>query len=295
MISSRPILVTGGNGILGSAVLHEIASRGLPFLGWTREDADFSRPELIKDLFSLAAPAGVIHCAAWTDVDAAETQVETCRTVNVVASGMLARSAQALRIPFVYVSSGGIFDGQKLTAYDEFDEPAPRTVYHRSKYEGELAVRAAHDSALVARVGWLYGGEALSPKNFVAARLREANKTPVVYSSNTQFGTPTWTRDAAKALVDLFAAKRSGLIHIAPPGPMASRLDYVREIFLAAGFSTHVEPAAPGAFNRRANVPPNEALASVYADRCVDLSPLRTWREALASYVKELISNFDIR
>jgi dTDP-4-dehydrorhamnose reductase len=282
--SVRPILVTGATGILGQAVLEELAARRLPARGWTRADADLARPATLPALVAALAPAGILHCGAWTQVDDAEDQPAACRVVNVEASAALASAAAQLGVPFVYVSSGGVFDGLKATPYDERDTPAPRTIYHRSKHDGELAVHAAHPTALVARVGWLYGGEATQRRNFVAARLREASAATVVRSSTAQFGTPTWTRDAAARLVDHLLARHAGLVHVAPAGPMASRFDYVCAILCAAGLTTPVEPAAPGAFVRKADVPANEALASVQAPAW-GLPPLRDWREALQAYV----------
>lgn len=289
MSSARPILVTGATGILGQAVLEELAARSLPARGWKRPDADLAQPASLPALVATLAPAGIIHCGAWTQVDDAEDQPAACRTVNVDASAALASAAARLEVPFIYISSGGVFDGLKATPYDERDTPAPRTVYHRSKHDGELAVRTAHPTALVARVGWLYGGDAAQRRNFVAARLREATTANVVRSSTAQFGTPTWTRDAATRLVDHLLARHRGLVHVAPAGPMASRLDYVRAIFDAAGVTTPVEPAAPGAFVRKADVPANEALASVQAPAW-GLPPLRDWRDGLAAYVSALRS-----
>jgi dTDP-4-dehydrorhamnose reductase len=283
----RSILVTGAAGILGQAVLAELAARHRSARGWTRADADLSQPASLPALVAALAPAGIIHCGAWTLVDDAEDQPAACRVVNVDASAALATAAATLGVPFIYISSGGVFDGLKPTPYDERDTPAPRTVYHRSKHDGELAVRAAHPASLVARVGWLYGGDAAQRRNFVAARLREAAASPVIRSSTEQFGTPTWTRDAATRLVDHLLARHAGVVHVAPAGPMASRLDYVRTILSAAGLTTTVEPAAPGAFARKADVPANEALASVQAPAW-GLPPLRDWRDALAAYVAEL-------
>lgn len=287
MNASRPILVTGANGLLGSAVLDELSTRGRPALGWARSDADLSRLATLSSLVDAVAPAGIVHCAAWTDVDAAESQAAACRVINVDASAALARAATALNVPFIYISSGGVFDGTKVTPYDERDQPAPRTVYHRSKYDGELAVRAAHPGALVARVGWLFGGAATLRRNFVAARLREAAGASVLRSSIEQSGTPSWTRDIAARIVDLLPSGHAGLIHLAPAGPLATRLDYVRTILAAADSPARVEPAAPGAFARIAQVPANEGLASVQA-AAWGLPPLRDWREAIAAYVAEL-------
>jgi dTDP-4-dehydrorhamnose reductase len=278
-----PILVTGAHGLLGSTLLAELALRGIPAVGWSRSDADLARPDLLPAACDRAAPRAIIHCAAWTQVDRAEEHAAECHTLNVDASARLAGWAAQAGAMFVYTSSGGVFDGTKASAYDERDTPAPRTVYHRSKFEGETAVRAAHPAALVVRVGWLYGGAPELPRNFVAARIREARGQAVIRSTPDFRGSPTWSRDAARRILELLAAGRAGLCHVANDG-VASRLEYVAAILRLAGLPTRVEPAAPGAFARKAPVPANEALCSVQA-AAWGLAPLRPWPDALADYI----------
>jgi dTDP-4-dehydrorhamnose reductase len=279
-VTPPPILVTGAHGLLGSALLAELAQRDVPAVGWSRTDVDLARPDLLPAACARVAPRAIIHCAAWTQVDLAEEHAAECHTINVAASARLAGWAAQAGAAFVYISSGGVFDGTKASAYDERDTPAPRTVYHRSKYEGEITVRAAHPSALVLRVGWLYGGAPDLPRNFVAARVREARGQAVVRSTPAFRGSPTWSRDAARRILDLLAAGRSGLCHVANEG-VASRLEYVAAILRLAGLATRVEP---GVFARKAPVPANEALCSVQA-AAWGLAPLRPWEDALADYI----------
>lgn len=282
---NRPILVTGANGLLGSAVVEELRHRNLPVVGWNRQAADLSRPDHLDPAFAAAAPGAVIHCAGWTNVDLAEDQPEACRTVNVTSAARLAALTAAGGAAFVHISSGGIFDGTKPAPYDESDRPAPLNVYHRSKHDSERAVIAAHPQALVARVGWLYGGDASQPRNFVAARLREARGRHVLAASREQRGSPTWTRDAAACLVDLLLAGRRGLCHVANAGDV-TRCDYVAAILRLAGSPVRVEPAAPGAFIRKARVPANEAIVSRQLP-VWDYPPLRPWLDALAVYLSQ--------
>lgn len=286
-LMSGPILVTGANGLLGSAVVSRLRALGRPVLPWTRAELDLNTPAAADSALLAAAPAAIVHCAAWTQVDRAEDEPAACRRVNVEASAHLAQLAARLGAAFVYVSSGGVFDGLKVGPYDETDRPAPRTVYHSSKYEGELVVRAAHSTALVVRVGWLFGGDPAQPRNFVAARLREAADREVVAASQAQTGSPTWTNDAAACLVALLDAGATGLCHIANTGA-CTRLDYVAAILSQAGCATRVVPAAPGAFTRKADVPANESLVSVHL-ACWGLPPLSPWRSALAAYLSSAL------
>lgn len=283
----RPILVTGAHGLLGSAVVQELQARRLPVVGWTRNDADLTQPDTVAAAFDRAAPGAVIHCAGWTDVDLAEEHGEMCHAINVTASDHLARCAMRGRAAFVYISSGGVFDGKKNAAYDERDRPAPLNVYHRSKLEGEAAVTAAHSHALVVRVGWLYGGDRAQKKNFVAARLRDAIGRTTLAGDTAQRGSPTWTRDASRCLVDLLLAGRSGLCHVANEG-IVTRLEYVAAILRLAGSSTQVVPSGP--FPRKAVVPPNEALTSVQMPDW-GLPRLRPWEEALAEYLRSWLKS----
>lgn len=282
---ARPLLVTGASGLLGSAVVHDLVSRGLPVAAWTREQADLSQTASVTEAFAHTAPRAVIHCAGWTQVDLAEDQPDACYALNVTTSGVLARCAARAGASFLYISSGGVFDGHKTSPYDEHDRPAPRNVYHRSKHEGELAVAAAHPTALVARVGWLYGGDLAQKRNFVAARLREAAGRATLAGDTGQWGSPTWTRDAARLLLDLLLAGRHGLCHVANTG-MVTRHDYVAEILRLAGSTTRVVPSGP--FPRKADVPANEALTSLQLPAW-GILPLRPWHEALQEYLGGLM------
>lgn len=279
----RPVLVTGARGLVGSAICELLRTAGRPVVAWTRAEANLSDPGSLRELLLRVQPGLVLHCAAWTDVDQAEIQPAECQVINVDASAQLAASAREIGAAFVYISSGGIFEGSKSAPYDETDRPAPRTVYHRSKYEGELAVAARHPGALVVRLSWMYGGGRDQKKNFVAARIREASGKPVLSSSMLQRGSPTWSRDAAAAIIKLSSAGASGVCHVANSG-MASRFDYVSAIVATAGLSTKVAPAQPGAFLRKADVPANEALTSVRLDEW-GVAPLPPWREALSAYL----------
>ncbi|MFI5335182.1 MAG: dTDP-4-dehydrorhamnose reductase [Opitutales bacterium] len=281
----NPVLVTGANGMFGSTVANLLRAQGRPVVAWTRLDADLRDPASLCELVRRTRSKTVIHCAAWTDVDGAETAPEECRTINVEASRELARGARETAATFVYISSGGIFDGRKRTPYDENDPPGPLSVYHRSKYDGEQAVRAHCPQTLIVRLGWMFGGGAGLRKNFVAARIQEAFGQAVIRSSTEQSGSPTWAEDAALRLVQLLERGATGVHHVANEG-MASRFDYVSAILATAGSPTRVAPAPAGAFHRQAPVPANEALTSVRLGE-VDLPPLRPWREALAAYLSK--------
>jgi len=280
-----PVLVTGAQGLLGSAVTSELRSRSVKTTSWTRADADLSNTTDLTTALEGTNWAAIVHCAAWTNVDSAEDSAETCRIINVESTRALAIKAAEMKVPFVYVSSGGVFDGCKRDAYDEKDEPAPLNVYHRSKYEGERTAADAHPSPLITRVGWLYGGGPQQPKNFVAARLRQAEGEVMIQASQQQSGSPTWVCDAARSIVDLLDAGRTGLCHVANEG-CATRFDYVTAILQFAGSSTRVEPAPPGSFRRKAHVPANESLTSIQLPAW-GISPLRPWRDALREYLNE--------
>lgn len=274
------ILVTGSNGMLGREFVEVGTKAGNRMAGWTRADLDLERPEPGLAKLKSLKPDAVIHCAAETNVDRCEREAGYAMRVNGETAGKLAAATGQIGGQFVLISTSGIFDGKKPEPYTELDEPAPATAYARAKVAGEKLVAAACPHVLILRAGWLFGGPLDGKRNFVGARLREAEGKNEIVSATDKRGSPTWTQDFVEGALSLVASKKSGVFHLVNSG-VATRQEYVAQILAQAGSSTGVRGVGSDAFLRAAPVPDSEALVSCR------LPGLRKWQEALTDYLEK--------
>jgi dTDP-4-dehydrorhamnose reductase len=277
------VLVTGAGGMLGSDLCQTLKERGDDVAAYGRERLDVRRLAEVTDVLDAERPDCVIHSAALTNVDECERRPEAAYEVNALGTWNVALSCARSDAVMVYVSSCGVFDGAKGEPYTEFDPPAPRTHYHRSKYVGEQYVAAHCRRHFVVRPGWLFGGSAEHKKNFVEARRREALAKPEIVSAKDKFGSPTYTRDFAAQVMALVESEAFGTYHVANAG-FASRFEYVGETLRALGLPNEVRAVGSDAFPRSAPVPAWEALDN-YCLRLRGMSIMRPWQEALREYV----------
>jgi len=278
------ILVTGAGGMLGSDLCRVLEGYGHEVAAYARERLDVRELKQARELISLERPRCVIHAAAFTNVDESERNPDTAYAANTLGAWNVALACAQFDATLVYVSSCGIFDGQKETPYTEFDEPRPLTHYHRSKYLGEQLVARHSARHFIVRPGWLYGGSLTHRRNFVEARRREALTKPEIVSAKDKFGSPTYTVDFARQIMELIETEAYGTYHVANLG-FGSRFDYVREIIKHLGLPNEVKPVGSDHFQRAAPVPDSEALE----DCCLRLRGIlrmRPWQEALEDYVK---------
>jgi dTDP-4-dehydrorhamnose reductase len=196
------ILITGGSGQLGDALQAEAAARGLAFTAVSRPDFDFETPSTIDECFARVKPSMVINAAAYTAVDAAETNVAAAEAGNHTGPLRLAELCAAADIAFLHVSTDYVFDGAKGTAYVETDATSPTGVYGRTKRDGEIAVLAACPKAIILRTAWVYSAHG---KNFARTMLNAARKVSALRVVSDQRGTPTSAGDLARALLDIVA------------------------------------------------------------------------------------------
>jgi dTDP-4-dehydrorhamnose reductase len=278
------ILVTGAAGMLGADVLragermgHELVAVDLPELDITNADA-------VAEAFGRIAPNAVLNCAAWTDVDGAETHSEQAHAVNADGAGSLARAATTVGVPLVHVSTDYVFDGEACVdpagaprPYVESDAAGPRTVYGQSKLAGEHQVLAASPRHTVARSAWLFG---VGGANFAATMLRLASERDAIRVVTDQVGCPTWTGHLAPALLGLIEREVSGLVHLAGTGYISWN-GFTKEIFRQAEISCRVEEATTADMPRPA---PRPAWSALESERD-DLLPLPPWQDGLAGYL----------
>lgn len=286
------VLVTGGSGQLGSAL------KGLDFGGrevWapTRSELDLSQPQTLADALAGRPLAAILNAGAWTAVDAAETEVAGAWAVNAVAPGVLAGIAAGQGAAFVHVSTDYVFDGSGEAPWRPSDPIAPLNVYGASKAAGELAVRAAHPGAVVARTSWV-----ISPggQNFVKTVLRLAAERDALTMVADQHGAPTLAGDLAQALAVIARAhlaepdRPGATLHLANAGvtTWCGIAGFVADDLRARGLKAPaISPTPTDAFPRPARRPANSRLDCSDADRLYGVA-LRDWRDALAACLAEI-------
>ena len=249
------IAVLGANGQLGSAFVREL---GDACLAVTRADLDLIDVETIEPWVSSVRPDLVINCAAYTAVDAAETDAETARTVNANAVGALADSTARHSLKLVTFSTDYVFDGEKETGYVESDEPNPLNVYGRTKLEGEQVAMAAHSGVLVVRTSWLLSSTHRNFLTTILGKLAEGEVTVV----DDQRGRPTLVNDLVQATVNAIEVGATGILHLTNGGE-TTWFELAREIARVAGFVPElVKPIRSSELDRAAVRPSNSVLNS---------------------------------
>ncbi len=278
------ILVTGAAGMLGLDVLRAGERAGHELVAVDLPELDITDPGAVSESFARIAPDTVLNCAAWTDVDGAETHVPRAHAVNADGAGNLARAAAAVGVPLVHVSTDYVFSGEAcVTAsgasrpYVESDVTGPRSVYGQTKLAGEQQVLAASPRHVVARSSWLFG---VGGANFAATMLRLASERDAVQVVTDQVGCPTWTGHLAPALLGLIEREISGLVHLAG-SRYISWNGFTREIFRQAEVPCQVEDATTADMPRPA---PRPAWSALESERD-DVLPLPPWQDGLAGYL----------
>lgn len=279
------VLVTGVKGQLGYDVVKELERRGMEAVGVDIEEMDITDEESVNQVITKAAPDAVIHCAAYTAVDAAEDNIELCRKVNADGPRNIASVCKKLDIKMVQISTDYVFDGLGDRPWEPDDLPDPQSVYGLTKYEGEEAVRKNLEKYFIVRIAWVFG---VNGKNFVKTMLnlgRTKDKLTVVCD---QFGSPTYTYDLAKLLVDMVQTEKYGIYHATNEG-YCNWYEFACEIFRQAGITIDVEPVTSDRYPAKAKRPFNSRMSK---DKLEEngFERLPEWKNALSRYLIELES-----
>jgi dTDP-4-dehydrorhamnose reductase len=265
--------------MLGRDVMLAAGNAGHDVVGFGRAELDITDPAGLAKKFDLERPDVVINCAAWTDVDGAETAEEAAFAVNGTGAGNIAAAAAAIGASVVYVSSDYIFDGVKAAPYVESDQPAPLSAYGRTKLAGEEATVAANKRHFVVRSAWLFG---IGGPNFVETMLRLAASGNEVLVVRDQVGSPTYTWHLAYGIVRLIDGIEFGIHHMAAAG-QCSWYEFAREIFEQAKVECKVLSITTEEFGRPAPRPPFSALTS-QREHAIRLP---SWQDGLAGYLAQ--------
>lgn len=277
------VFVTGVRGQLGYDVVRELEKRGIEAVGVDIEEMDITDAESVESVITEANPDAVIHCAAYTAVDAAEENETICRKVNALGPENIAKVCRKLDIKMIQISTDYVFDGSGEKPWDVDDNCDPKTVYGRTKLEGEEAVRRHLEKYFIVRIAWVFG---VNGKNFVKTMLRLSETHSQLTVVNDQFGSPTYTADLAKLLVDMIQTEKYGIYHATNEG-FCSWYDFACAIFKKAGKEVKVDPVTTAEYGAKAFRPANSRLNKDKLDQN-GFDRLPPWEDALDRYLKEL-------
>lgn len=279
------VLVTGVKGQLGHDVVNEMAKRGMESVGVDVEEMDITDREACHKVITEANVDAVIHCAAYTAVDAAEDNVEVCRRVNADGTRNIAEVCRELSIKMMYISTDYVFDGQGVRPWDPDDARNPLNVYGQTKYEGELAVEELVEKFFTVRIAWVFG---VNGKNFIKTMLRIGKERGAATVVDDQIGSPTYTYDLARLLVDMIQTEKYGRYHATNEG-LCSWYEFACEIFRAAGMDeVKVTPVPTSQYPAsRARRPMNSRMSK---EKLTEngFERLPAWQDAVARYLKEI-------
>lgn len=277
------VLVTGVKGQLGYDVVRELEKRGMEAVGVDIEEMDITDSDSVMEVITKAAPDAVIHCAAYTAVDAAEENREICHRVNVDGTQNIANACKKLDIKMIYISTDYVFDGEGVKAWEPEDERNPVSVYGQTKYEGELAVENTLDKYFIVRIAWVFG---INGKNFVKTMLNLAKTRDTLTVVNDQFGSPTYTYDLARLLVDMIQTEKYGFYHATNEG-ICTWYEFACAIFKCAGVEMNVIPVSSEEYAAKAKRPANSRMSKEKLTE-KGFEKLPSWQDALERYIQEL-------
>src|SRR4051794_1354195 len=278
-------LITGTSGQLGSDVVDVLRAYGEDVVAYDRSELDITDRSAIRSAFTVVQPSIVVNCAAFTAVDAAESDEDRALEVNAHGPAHLAAECVASGARLVHVSTDYVFAGDACEPYDERTRPAPRTAYGRTKAAGEQAVLTSGADVFVVRTAWLYGA---AGANFVRSMARLARERETVQVVDDQVGSPTWSLHLARAVVGLAVSSAdAGIYHCTNAGE-ASWYVFARAIFAELGLDpARVEPTRSADFVRPAPRPAYSVLSTAKWD-AAGLPAMPHWRDALAEAIETL-------
>ena len=275
------ILVTGANGQLGWDCVAEGRRREYEVAGFGRTELDITDRDTVMKKVQEIKPDTIIHCAAWTNVDGAESHPEDCRRVNVDGTRNVAEASKMVDAKLIYVSTDYVFDGSGTKPWKPEDDPHPLNIYGQSKLDGENIVRGTTDKHFIVRTSWLYGSHG---KNFVKTMLRVGRERDTVRVVDDQIGTPTYSSDLARLLLDMAESERYGTYHAVNTGGYISWNDFAIEIFTQTGINCKVIPVSGEEYGAKAIRPKNSRL-DVRKLVEAGFNSLPSWKDALKRYM----------
>ena len=306
------VFVTGVAGQLGHDVMNELAKRGIKGIGsdlapeyagvkdgsavqtMPYVSLDITDAAAVRKALTEAKPDAVVHCAAWTAVDAAEDEDkrDKVRAINADGTRNIAEVCRDLDCKMVYISTDYVFNGQGTEPWDpDCTDYAPLSVYGKTKLDGELAVSGLLKKFFIVRIAWVFG---LNGKNFIRTMLNVGKTHDTVRVVNDQIGTPTYTLDLARLLVDMILTEQYGYYHATNEGGYISWYDFTCEIYRQAGYTTKVVPVTTAEYGLSKAARPFNSRLDRSKLAASGFTPLPGWKDALARYLEVLRENGEL-
>ena len=285
------IIVTGVNGQLGHDVVNQLKSRGHHPVGVDIGEMDITDCESVADVLSNVKPDAVIHCAAWTAVDSAEDNEDKVRLVNAYGTENIAKQCKKLGCKLMYLSTDYVFDGQgNAPWHPDCKNYKPLNVYGQTKLEGELAVSGLVDKFFIVRIAWVFGKNG---NNFIKTMLRLSETHNTLRVVNDQIGTPTYTFDLARLLVDMVETEKYGYYHATNEGGYISWAEFAEAIFKTANKNVKVIPVSTKEYGLSKAVRPFNSRLDKSKLIENGFKPLPAWQDALKRYLEEINYRWD--
>lgn len=277
------VVVTGAKGQLGTDLVGLLAGKEYEVYGYGREELDITNFDQVKQIITEINPDVIIHAAAYTKVDLAESEPDQAFLINAYGTRNVAVASEAVGAKLVYVSTDYVFDGTANVPYNEFSSTNPLSVYGKSKLAGEQLVRDLHSKFFIVRTSWVYGKHG---NNFVKTMLKLAQERDELMVVHNQLGCPTYTVDLASCIAEIIQTAKYGIYHVSNSGH-CSWYEFAKAIFEEAAMNVKVNPCTTQKFPRPAPRPAYSVLEHM-ALKLNGFSEVRHWREALREFMDQL-------
>lgn len=276
------ILITGGNGMVAKAAAEHCRESGDEVIALSRAELDISDGVSVRSAIADHHPAAVINCAAYTNVDGAESEPEKAYATNVNGVENLAYACREFGSRFVTISTDYVFDGEIDGFYSQRETPNPQGVYARTKREGEVAAQVINAGTIIVRSGWIYGGGGTNFLSVMHRMLAEGNPVKAIGDS---FGTPTFAGDLAKRLREIAELNLPVIFHVTNAGPGTSYLGFAEKVCEIGGYDASlIEPISKDELQRPSPRPANSKLTCLLSRR-FGLKPMADWEDALSRFL----------
>lgn len=280
------VMITGANGQLGEELVFQLSNSSFEIYSFTRAELDITNQDKVNALVEEVCPDVIINAAAYTKVDLAESNEESAFAINAWGQQNLAVAAEKFNARICYISTDYVFDGNSTVPYCEHDVTNPLGVYGKSKLMGEELTIAHSSKYFIVRTAWLYGQYG---NNFVHTMFKLAKEKDKIGVVRDQFGSPTYTFDLVKFIIELIQSEKYGIYHATNSGE-CSWYEFAKAIFEEAGIAVNVLPLKSEDFPTVANRPAYSVLdnSSILGN---EFQPLRSWRIALREFINKNVSN----